>query len=519
MLVQQRAYSRAVTRSWTTLLCTALSAMTASAVPSPFQNTSVASAATTFWSGSTRALARSPLGNVAAVSCHNCYVDWNGNTADVNLTNTLSKLHRAQADGADMLELDVKYESGVTYVTHSDDAATNVAKLSNVLDDAALKGGDQILVVEIKETSFSPALVTDVLKTITDRGYARSGRPVLIKAFTGAPLENLKNVRDQLNGGFASIKPYVKTAVLYPANAWSLPQFQQAARDAFNAGFHAMDLNIQTPNLMGVVEYAKSIGLGVALWTFPPNTEPLIAAIRHNVDYISADIPIATVRSIVTGATQLSHVNVAQQNGSNGTVTVYESSGTPTTRPVNGGTNPGLATDATGSEGLSGQFLRFVASSKLRMPLYDADNASGGGYVVSAVVNFDNLSLPDGATQVVVGKADSASFSLELADPSGSAAPVLRFGVFVNGAYRYATYPTAKLNLTKSYIVTGAYNGHGEVRMWIGNSSAGVTSGGSYTGGVALNNSPAIIGADPQGTTGAGYFFDGKIQQITIVKW
>src|SRR4051794_23711729 len=202
MLVQQRAFSRAVTRLWTTILCTALFTVAASAVPSTLLSTPVSAATTAFWSGSARGLARSPLGNVAAVSCHNCYVDSSGNTAAVNLANTLSKLHRAQADGADMLELDVKYESGVTYVTHSDDTATNVAKLSNVLDDAALKNGDQILVVEIKETSFSTALVSDVLKTIADRGYARSGRPVLIKAFTGAPFENLKNVRDQLNGGF-----------------------------------------------------------------------------------------------------------------------------------------------------------------------------------------------------------------------------------------------------------------------------------------------------------------------------
>src|SRR3954469_12699651 len=120
MLVQKRAFPRRVSRR--SLLCTAILTAAASVTPSPLLHTPVSSAATTFWSGSTRLLARSPLGNVAAVSCHNCYVDWRGNTASVNLANTLSKVHRAQADGADMLELDVKYESGVTYVTHSDDA-------------------------------------------------------------------------------------------------------------------------------------------------------------------------------------------------------------------------------------------------------------------------------------------------------------------------------------------------------------------------------------------------------------
>ena len=41
----------------------------------------------------------------------------------------------------------------------------------------------------------------------------------------------------------------------------------------------------------------------------------------------------------------------------------------------------------------------------------------------------------------------------------------------------------------------------------------------SISGGVTLNNSPVVIGADPQGATDRRYFFKGKIQQVMVQKW
>ncbi len=33
------------------------------------------------------------------------------------------------------------------------------------------------------------------------------------------------------------------------------------------------------------------------------------------------------------------------------------------------------------------------------------------------------------------------------------------------------------------------------------------------------DNRPMILGADPQGTSGQTYFFNGKIQQATVLSW
>ena len=63
----------------------------------------------------------------------------------------------------------------------------------------------------------------------------------------------------------------------------------------------------------------------------------------------------------------------------------------------------------------------------------------------------------------------------------------------------------------------GAYNGDGAVRLWVNNIER--TASTSISGGVGLDNSPVVIGADPQGATNRRFFFKGKIQQVIVQKW
>lgn len=94
---------------------------------------------------------------------------------------------------------------------------------------------------------------------------------------------------------------------------------------------------------------------------------------------------------------------------------------------------------------------------------------------------------------------------------------VLRFGVNVGGTYRYATAPLSSFDGSNSYFIVGAYDGNGAVRQWVNNVEK--TPSASVSGGVVMNNSPVVIGADPQGATDRRFFFNGKVQQVMVQKW
>ena len=134
-----------------------------------------------YWDGVTRTLAISPLGNVAAISAHNCY----SVTSDPgsSLAATLKRIHDAQADGADLIELDIKSEGGVLYVDHNDEGTVEGAYLEDVLADPALRAGNQILFIESKETQADSAYVSSLLTSLVANGYGCAGRPVVIRAF------------------------------------------------------------------------------------------------------------------------------------------------------------------------------------------------------------------------------------------------------------------------------------------------------------------------------------------------
>ncbi len=136
-----------------------------------------------YWNGVARDLARSPLGNEAAISAHNCYFP----LADplMSIDATFFMVHEAIAGGADLIELDIKEEGGVIHVDHDDDGDPDGAHLGDVLDDPVLQAGDQILFIEIKEQEPTEAFIADLLDLLNARRehYARNGRPVVLRVF------------------------------------------------------------------------------------------------------------------------------------------------------------------------------------------------------------------------------------------------------------------------------------------------------------------------------------------------
>jgi glycerophosphoryl diester phosphodiesterase len=469
-----------------------------------------------YWDGVTRTLATSPLGNVAAISAHNCY-SVKSNPAG-SLAATLTKIHAAMAAGADLIELDIKSEGGVVYVDHDDKGTTWGAYLEDVLADPFLRAGDQILFIESKETQPDSAYISKVLTHLSDNGYGRLGRPVVIRSFSNIR-QNLILTRAALRDpAFRALRPWIKLNELFSKNqVASIATFQQLIAQSRQDGFHGVEFHYQDSNLFGKIVYARSLGLGVNLWTIPVSLgEVFLAGLREEVDALTVDYPVDKARQVVQDRNLLLYLNAWPGDGSLGTVQWWNGIGVLREALTGHPGTPDYSSCSVGEE-LFGGVLDLEASKQEIVKFYDADNVPWQGYFITAVVKFDDLALADGETSAILSKADSGGFALELHNPIGSGTTVLRFGVYVGG-YVYGTVPVSVLNTTDSFLLTGAYDGDGGVWLWVNHSSDNLTKGQAF-GGVGLNNSPVLLGADPQGTASSRFHFSGKVQQVQVQRW
>ncbi|MGE5864312.1 MAG: LamG-like jellyroll fold domain-containing protein [Rhizobacter sp.] len=467
---------------------------------------SVASAsAAPYWSGVARALPTSPLGNTVAVSCHNCY----GNSTAA----TQAQVATALARDFDLIELDLTlHADGQVYVEHGDSELAR-GTFQAALQNTALQQSNRLLFLEVKEgyggTASSDTLMLGVLRTVRDLGYATSGRPVVLRAFMDGGNRHQHLVRAQALLGlaeFAGIRDHIRFHTLLETD------IRNGIRATKAMGFHGVELQYQMRDLFGALMQARQLGLGVGVYTTPASMGELyLSALREDLDFITTDYDRAataapsSARALIQEATALVHMNTAAQTAypltyrrTNATVhALGQSNGTPALEV--------LAVDA--DEDRVGGSMVFEGAQSLTT--WDADNASAGGYLVTAVVNFDDLS--PASTAAIVAKSDNGGFALE---QNGT---TLRFGVRVGNGYTYATTSLLGLNGTDSYFIVGAYDGDGAVRLWVNNTERTASVG--VTGGVVQNNSPIVIGADPQGATDRRYFFKGKVQQVMVQRW
>ena len=464
------------------------------------------SQANTYWNGMTRAIGTTPLGNKMAVSCHNCYGDTN--------TATTAQVQMALDRTFDLVEFDLTYHSdGNIYVEHSNSGDNTKGTLAQALANSALKSSNLMLFLEIKEPydSANPDKVAlRVLRLIRDNGYAVAGRIAFLRAFYDGRQQHLVRAKYLLDNSteFASIRGYVRLHTLVESN------IRQNIRNTQTAGFDGVELNYTaTQNLFGALQQAKLLGLAAGVYTIPSGYgDMFLSAFREDLDFITTDYDRGatalpwSVHALVQDTTSLMYMNTGPQ-------TAY-----PLTYKRNNTTNYSIAANTPGAPTLEvlsvtsdedrvGGSMVFNGAQYIKT--YDADAGAGEGYLVTAVVNFDDLT--SGSSLSIVAKSDSGGFALE---QSGT---VLRFGVYVNGAYTYATAPLSGFNGTDSYFIIGAYDGDGAVRLWVNNVQK--TASGTITGGVGANGSPIVIGADPQGTTSQRFYFSGKIQQAMVQRW
>lgn len=473
-----------------------------------------------YWDGVTRRMSTSPYGNIAAIACHNCYFprvgDDKDQTGPENLRRTLDRIHQAQAQGADLIELDLKFEGGEVYIDHEDDGSPDRARLSDVLSDPALSGGDQILFMEFKEDTDSIEFAQSVLDVLRARGFGKAGRPVCLRAFNDVRLFNLMHVKELLSlPQYEPLQPHVRLHVLLRKN--ELEDFNAHAFISLlhDAGFHGVEFNIEERSLLGKVTFARSLGLGINLYTIPDAFgEVFVAGLREEVDALTVDLSVEESRAVVQDPTGLFYLNTWSQTGDRGRIGYFLDGSRFRYGAVGGAGLPTFEVLGTGEDRYGGSLV-FAAGEQRSLGFTPVDNNPAEGYLVTAVVNFDKLNLAEGATSTILANSDTAGFALELHNEGGT---VLRFGVRVGGAYRYASLPATRLNPDDSFFIIGAYGGDGEVGLWIDNAGTDVTVT-KTAGGVEVSDSPLVLGADPQEVTGRRYHFSGKIQQAQVQRW
>jgi glycerophosphoryl diester phosphodiesterase len=513
---------RSLALVWASCLL-ALSACGGTGDPAPETGEVASSLNTGYWANVTKAFPRTPTGHVVGIARHNSYVT-SESTSSANLTKTNESLQVGINANADLIELDVKEEGGRVYVHHDDNGSTNGALLANVLDYASLKADDSVLYIEIKETSTYSSIARQMLDMLRARRtwYARDGRPVVFRTFYSrrAGLSAIQALLPE----YPDLSPYIRFHVfLQDSQTADMLAFHGLIQDAKTQGWQGVEFPYDSTNLLSKIAYAKSLGLGVALWTIPVSMgEVYLSNLREEVDAFVCDYDVAKARAVVSDANQLLYMSVWNQPASGTSIRYYRTGATAYTAPVNVAGAPTTMTDGAG-EDRYGTSLVFSAPSAQSLSFYDADTAAGQGYFVSAYINLDDLltSCPGGAsscTMALLNKAEAGGFGLELYR-SSLGSRVLRFGVHVGGGYQYATFPLDGLNGTNGYLISGAYDGSGAVRLWVDNSALGTTPTAALTGGVLNTDVPVMGGADPQASGAPRFFLSAKVQMLQVLRW
>lgn len=493
------------------------------------------------WQGVAKAdLTRSPLGNLVPISCHNCY---NGPNNEIyTLPQANAKIDQALERNADLIEIDIADAGGALCATHDDRASCDGGRptLQQLFDNPRLADAEALVFAEIKEGNANPDLFAMRLLDLLDRNraLARAGRPIFLRAFANR-IAYLRAIQARLDD-YPTIAPHVRFSVLYGRNAIaSVASFQGAIEsDVHDNGFHMVEFEYRTKNLAGLIQFARGLGLGVGLYTIPGAFgEVYLAALREEVDQITAEYRVDRARMVVEETNTFAYINAARcQSAGDTSITVYrnltgslgsESLPLDTAPTSSAHGAPALWYDGPGEDRhrCSLDFRSSQGYTSRALALGTHTVGAQTGYLVTAVVNFDELSGFTG-TQAILNSSEAGGFALEL-DGNGATAR-LRFGVHVGGSYRYHGYdvsntglsaPNDDLNGTDSYFLIGAYDGDGGVYLWIDNERSG--SGGAFSGGVQSSGQPSLVGADPQPSAAldARYFFDGFVQHAAILRW
>jgi hypothetical protein len=493
-----------------------------------------------FWKGVSKMnLATTVLGNMSPISCHNCY---NGPANEVlSVLEARAKIEQAQLNDADLIEIDIADAAGTLCATHDDvPSCASLPTLKDLLAHPPLVNGHAMLFLEIKEQNATPAqFAAQLLTTLNEQRevYVRNGRPIFLRAFRGR-LPYLLALKQSLDS-YPFLKHYVRFSVLYGKNEIAdVKGFQDSIQaDVIDNGLQMVELDYTNNNILGLTRFARANGLGVGVYTIPGAFgEVFVAALREEVDQITAEYRADQARSIIEETNVFAYLNASNCASAADTTVVLKENTTGATNTTaiilhspagpNSFGAPSLAYEPAGQDwyGCSLDYRSNQSLTERALDLGPHPVGANTGYLVTAYVNFDALSGFSG-TQAIMNSTEAGGFALELI--SDGVTTDLRFGVHVNGSYHYKTYEVSQtgvagvqtINDWDGYYLVGAYDGDGGVYLWLNNGGTG--AGATLTGAVTDSNQSVLVGADPQPSDplGARYFFDGLIQQVSVLRW
>ncbi|MCA9514876.1 MAG: hypothetical protein KC635_08040 [Myxococcales bacterium] len=466
-----------------------------------------------YWAGARDAHTLTSYCNPVVVACHNCYVQSTSQAQSLSLTR--ARILDAIQTGSDAIELDVSDEGGVLRVNHGDDGSVTGARLDEVLAAPEWALGRQVVLLESKELTPTTTYALALLDQLHAAGFLDGSRRVVIRAFVGE-LAALRLIADSAAEdprlGAADLRFHV---LIGAGDAPTTLVAQSIIDGAVSDGFDGVELEYTQRDLLSRLAYARAKGLATGVWTVPVFLgEPIQAGLQDLVDLVVTDMPPALANAVATDVNGLIHLDVTAVAANATAISYLRRALTPVTASVGIANAPLLLSGSP----FYGSSMGFEASASRALTTWDADHDPGDGYLVMANVSFAQLALSDFETQVIVGKADAGGFSLELANAADGVGTVLRFGVHVNGTYVYASRPANTLSTERAYFVVGAYDGSGGVRLLVDGSDANVVIA-STTGQVTQNDSPVVIGADPQGVTTRRWWLSGRVQVVHVASW
>jgi hypothetical protein len=473
-----------------------------------------------FFHGVERAITTTPHGHLCAISAHNCYSESGAGPAE-NVELTRLMIEAARLGGADFIELDIRDEGSLVTVGHNDGTAGR-APLADVLDAGGFETGDEVLFLEIKETAPTIAFARAILDALAERRdhLARNGRPVVLRAFHDLR-QNLLHVATALEEArYDFIRPYIRLSELFNTNTVTgVAAFEDLVDQSAADGFDMVELNYRTQGLHTLLAYARDLGLAANVWTIPTAAgEVYIASLREAADVLTVDYPVAEARDVVEDDTSVLYLSAEGVTDALATsIPYFDASYEARQATIGVAGRPSVAVGAAG-EPLFGGFLRFERAESELLPLVQTDAEPERGFLLSLVIRLRSLSIGDGETRSLLASTEVGGFTLELHDPVGETAAVLRYGVRVGGEDVYATYPLASLSTTRGYAITGAYDGSSGVYLWVDYRS-GTSTSASASGVVQGSALPITLGADPQSATTARYFADIDVQVANVQRW
>lgn len=493
-----------------------------------------------FWQGVTKSLPTTSLGNVVATSCHNCYMG--SGDKIYNATNANAKINNAISNGADLIEIDIAEFNGVIYAAHDEPwSSRDNPALDRLLDNNALLNSEAMLFLEVKERGLAPItfarLVLDMIKS--RKTYAHKGRLIFFRSFS-SNLAYLIAIRDALSS-YPEIAPYVRFSVLYDTDVLGPKLYGHIDSEVVANNFHGVEVKHTSENLFAHLTYARSLGLMAGIWTVTAESgDVTIGALREDVDQITMQLDADKGRALIERRNTVGYFNAwdmtqgplkIMRNVNSHSVKHIRLGQVAKKKTVHG--TPSLETlDRISNPDLIGGSMHFDSSNREAVDLWDIDANANEGFLVSAVVHFDDINLSNNREKnmAIVSKAEAGGFALELAydTVANPNTTVLRFGVHVGGKFVYHEYPMTGGNRSHikfflpihnlaSYLVTGVYDGNGGVNLYINNRLAS-TRHPNAMGGVTANDVPILVGAEPQTGGGSRFYLDGKVQQVTILR-